>query len=413
MKINEFVEFVYRKKFQKGRIFNFSKKYLDIILNTGYIFSFLRKNISNLKIITPSKPFVVELKKIEKIKENKNKIIIINTGGTIASVTSLSGGVNVSNMTFSEYLRNYLNPNLLKNIQFEEINIFSIFSENLDFDYLKKLIILIQNLILKNNILGIIITHGTDTLAFSSAFCSLIFDNFTPIPICFVGAQKSIDRPNTDAILNLKVAVKFILELKIPLVFVVMYGNFKKEIFYIHRGISIKKMHTSRRDSFKSINKNIFGYFTNNKFYILNKNYLKNIIKKKIQEIDISFSKDIGLIYIHPFLNENEFKKVLKKKGIILIGTGIGNIPIKFFQYLKNSNNIFYLISNCLEGKLNLKIYSVGKDLEKLNIIPSLNPTLESSFAKLSIGMGRYDNIKNIKNFLKKDLCDDFEIEKI
>ena len=51
-----------------------------------------------------------------------------------------------------------------------------------------------------NGATGVIVTHGTDTMAYSAAAVSFMLD--TPVPVVFVGSQRSADRPSSDNTMN-------------------------------------------------------------------------------------------------------------------------------------------------------------------------------------------------------------------
>lgn len=98
---------------------------------------------------------------------------------------------------------------------------------------------------------GIVIAHGTDTLHYTAAALSFMLK--TPVPIVITGAQRSSDRPSSDANINLidsVVAAKS----DIAEVSVCMHGSLNDSYTYLHKGTKVRKMHTSRRDTFRSIN---------------------------------------------------------------------------------------------------------------------------------------------------------------
>ena len=82
------------------------------------------------------------------------------------------------------------------------------FSEDMEPEHWQNLTKEIQKEI-KQNIAGIIITHGTDTLHYTASALSFMIQN-SPIPIILVGAQRSSDRGSSDAALNLICAANFI-----------------------------------------------------------------------------------------------------------------------------------------------------------------------------------------------------------
>ncbi len=100
---------------------------------------------------------------------------------------------------------------------------------------------------------GVVVAHGTDTMAYTSAALSFALQNL-PVPVIVVGAQRSSDRPSSDAATNLIGAVKAAGEAPFAEVGLAMHETISDKAIVVHRGVKVRKCHTSRRDTFKSIN---------------------------------------------------------------------------------------------------------------------------------------------------------------
>ena len=98
---------------------------------------------------------------------------------------------------------------------------------------------------------GVIVTHGTDTMMYTAAALSFMIE--TPVPIVLVGSQRSADRPSSDNAMN-AICAALVAISDIAEVSVVMHGTTSDDFCEIHRGTKVRKMHTSRRDAFKSVN---------------------------------------------------------------------------------------------------------------------------------------------------------------
>lgn len=122
-----------------------------------------------------------------------NRILLITTGGTISSVESLNG---LTPDIKGSKLLSFINTKY----QVDIIDLEHIDSSIMSNEYR----INIANIIWKNknNYLGFVITHGTDTLAYTAAFLEASLENFNK-PIILTGSQKPITFENTDAVLNL------------------------------------------------------------------------------------------------------------------------------------------------------------------------------------------------------------------
>lgn len=106
---------------------------------------------------------------------------------------------------------------------------------------------------------GVVISHGTDTLAYTAAALSFMVRN-PPGPVVLVGAQRSPDRPSSDGFTNLPGAIHLARTGVLGEVVVVMHAGVSDDRLTIHRGTRVRKMHSSRRDAFQSRNAPPLGY---------------------------------------------------------------------------------------------------------------------------------------------------------
>src|SRR5439155_2192079 len=99
---------------------------------------------------------------------------------------------------------------------------------------------------------GIVIGHGTDTMAHTGAILSFMVQQ-SPVPIVLVGSQRSSDRPSSDAALNLMNAVRTASECDIAEVMLCMFGPTSDKNDLLHRGTRCRKMHSSYRSTFRTV----------------------------------------------------------------------------------------------------------------------------------------------------------------
>lgn len=99
---------------------------------------------------------------------------------------------------------------------------------------------------------GVVVAHGTDTMGYTAAALSFMLRDLGK-PVILVGAQRSSDRPSSDAAMNLICSVRMSTS-DVAEVMVVMHGETGDTYCLAHRGTKVRKMHTSRRDAFRSIN---------------------------------------------------------------------------------------------------------------------------------------------------------------
>jgi glutamyl-tRNA(Gln) amidotransferase subunit D len=114
---------------------------------------------------------------------------------------------------------------------------------------------------------------------------------------------------------------------------------------------------------------------------------------------------DVAMIYTYPGLKPED---IPKKKGIVLIGTGLGHLPQKVIpkiNELSKQGAIFVMASQCIFGRINMSVYSKGRDLLKAGIIPCEDMLSETAFVKLMWALAHGKNKKEIEKIMKKNIA--------
>ena len=237
-------------------------------------------------------------------------------------------------------------------------------------------------------------------MGYTGAALSFMLKNLSG-PVVLVGAQRSSDRPSSDAAQNLIAAATVASETDIGEVVAVMHEEISDTTSSIHRGTKIRKFHTSRRDAFKSVNDIPIGAVdkTDIKF---NKEYQKKT-KKKVT-VDDKIETDVAMIYSYPGLKPED---IPEKKGVLLIGTGLGHVPKKIIPRIKElraKGTIFAMTSQCLFGRVNMKVYSTGRDLLKTGIIPCEDMLPETAYVKLMWALGHSTKRDEVEDIMKTNI---------
>jgi glutamyl-tRNA(Gln) amidotransferase subunit D len=379
----------------------FSKdEIITIKLSSGYNVGIeLDENIE-LKLVEKGKK---QMKNIERISEDKNKstISILGTGGTIASYIDYRTGAVHPALSTSDLVNSV--PELAKICNIEAKVLFSIFSEDMKIKHWQKLANEAANE-LNKGARGVIVPHGTDTMGYTSAALSFMLNNLTG-PLIFVGAQRSSDRPSTDANLNLISAATLATQSDLGEVVVMMHKETSDCTISIHRGTRVRKMHTSRRDAFKSVNENPIGSVVGGKVT------LKESYKKRCEgkvEVDSKMEKAVCMLYSHPGIRPDYFDYMAEKnKGIVIVGTGLGHVPLELQSRIENAINqgvAVVMTSQCLFGRVNMKVYSSGRDLISKGVISAHDMLPETAFVKLSWVLGHSTEAEAVKERMQSNL---------
>jgi glutamyl-tRNA(Gln) amidotransferase subunit D len=260
-------------------------------LNNGYNVGFNKKDVE--KIILKEKKS--EEKEIfELIKDGKKSTVgLIILGGTIVSKLN-PGKMGVDFIESPEDLFKYY-PEIFENVNVEVEIPFMKGSENMDYKDWQKVAKVAMKFLKRKDINGIIILQGTDTLNYTASALSFFIRNLNK-PIVITYSQRSIDRASSDASLNIKCA-SVVATTDVSEVMVVGHANSSDDFCYAIAGTKVRKLHTSKRDAFKSVNREPFMKVFNDHVEFLS-DFKRN--GKNIPFLDNKFEEKIGIIKFYP-----------------------------------------------------------------------------------------------------------------
>ncbi len=251
---------------------------------------------------------------------------------------------------------------------------------------------------------GIIITHGTDTMAYTAS--ALAFMLSTPVPVVLVGAQRSSDRPSSDAAMNLFCSAKTATS-DLGEVVVVMHATTSDDYCHIHRGVKVRKCHTSRRDAFKSINFPPLGRVEYPSGEI--KWYVEERLRRGERELELRdrMEEKCVLIKFFPGLKPDVLEFYYEKgyRGFVIEGTGLGHVSTDWLDTLKRicEDSVVVMTSQCLWGRICDRVYDTGRYLLKAGVIEGEDMLPEVALVKLMWLLGNYD-LEEAKRLVKVNL---------
>jgi len=383
---------------------------LDNGYNIGISFG---KNVKIKKLRLKEK---IKKPKAFKIKFDPSKpsISILATGGTVASRIDYRTGAVIP-ITEPEELLSAI-PELGEIANISTRTIFSMFSEDMEPEHWVILAQKIADEIRDIQPDGIIVMHGTDTMHYTSAALAFMLQNL-PIPIILVGSQRSSDRGSSDAAMNLICAAHFIAKSDFSGVAVCMHGSMDDEYCLIHQATRVKKMHTSRRDAFKSID--VLPYakvHVDGQIEFLRNDYPKRDKTRELK-LDAVFDKRVAIIKVRPGLSYKELEFYRSFRGLVIEGTGLGHAPVSAFdEYTKDHEKILktlkkmskdmiiLMTSQCPYGRVNMNVYSTGRDLQKSGVIPCYMTT-ETAYVKLGWALGHTKDLNEAKELIKNNVA--------
>ena len=324
------------------------------------------------------------------------KILLITTGGTIASIQTNDGLMpNVS----GEELLNYL-PKVKKMCDVDVIDLFSIDSTNVCYKHWLEITKTIKNNY--DTYDGFIICHGTDTMGYTASALSYLIQDSSK-PIILTGAQKPMNLEISDAKTNLFDSFIYACNVLSKGVVVIFNGN-------VILGTRARKVRTKSFDAFKSIDYPRVAIVKDEKVihYITNLNSDTKFYDK--------LDPNIGLLKLVPGIDSNVLEYMLNKYDALIIESfGVGGIPTYEGQdfnaliskYTKLGKIIVMTTQVQNEGS-DIAVYKVGNHLKSNpNILEAFDMTTESVVTKLMWILANTKDINEIKILFYKTISND------
>jgi len=330
------------------------------------------------------------------------KITILHTGGTIASRVDYRTGGVYNSFEPEDLLASF--PELLKVGNFSSKLVANMWSDDLRFEHIDVLAQEIKSAHEKGA-QGIIVGMGTDNMAVASAAMAFALEK-CPIPVIFVGAQRSSDRGSSDAAMNLICAAEFITKTDFAGVALCMHNSSSDDKCAILPACKTKKLHSSRRDAFKAVNDTPIALvdFETRGVEFIKKDYARRdggafIMKPKFEPRVALFK-----ISINMFPEQFEFYYDQKFRGVVIEGTGLGQAPghnpnehtkihEKIFPAIKklvDSGCVVVMTTNTVYGRVHMHVYDKAIDLVNLGVVPGEDMLPETAFVKLAWLLGNY-----------------------
>jgi glutamyl-tRNA(Gln) amidotransferase subunit D len=331
--------------------------YVVLKLDNGYNIG-LKLSESKVALVGKGKETKPPVKPLKR-RDGLPMVSILSTGGTIASKVDYRTGAVTSQFSAGEIIAAI--PELEEIANYNSRVIYTILSENMRAEYWIALANAVAEEIRKGS-QGVIITHGTDTMMYTAAALSFILK--TPVPVILVGSQRSSDRPSSDASMNAICAVT-VATSDIAEVVVVMHGTTSDDYCSIHRGTRVRKMHTSRRDAFWSINQPTIG-----RVDYLSRKIETNIpycCRGKVElEVRDKMEPKCAIVKYSPGASPEVLDYYINAgyKGIVIEGTGLGHVASNWIDSIRKATEKdipVIITSQCLRGRICDRVYDTGR----------------------------------------------------
>jgi glutamyl-tRNA(Gln) amidotransferase subunit D len=229
----------------------------------------------------------------------------------------------------------------------------------------------------------------------------------TPVPIVLVGSQRSADRPSSDNAMN-AICATLVAISDIAEVSVVMHGTTSDNFCEIHRGTKVRKMHTSRRDAFKSVNSLPIGVVD------YNTGEIKPFIDyARRGEVSLKFKPGMetkcALVKFTPGSDPEILDCYINGgyRGLVLEGTGLGHVSTKWIPMIRKAADAkmpVIVTSQCLSGRICNRVYDTGRDMLKAGAIEGEDTLPETALVKMMWVLGQTDEFDKAVEMLRENL---------
>lgn len=326
----------------------------------------------------------------------KKKILLLTTGGTIACTEGTDG---FTPTLPGEELLSHV-PGISRYADIRVQGILNKDSSNMNpQDWVTIADAVFEN---RNGYDGIVILHGTDTMAYSAAAVSFMTLG-AELPIVFTGSQRPIGQPDSDGPKNIRDAVLTACSDGIRGVFIVFDGQ-------ILNGCCASKVNTSELHAFESVSGHSVGRVQDDRVTFLNiprRNYEKELLWKRCYENSVLFLKvipgmDAGLL---------EIAKTKFYRAVILEAFGLGGIPdeesglLAQIEKLRREGVLVMVTTQCSYGKCDMEVYEVGRAALKKGALCSRVVAKEALLAKMMWGLGITKDTHELARLLFDDYC--------
>ena len=386
------VEVIVNNEKQEGILLDsHDRGVLLLKLSSGYNIGLKKEDISEIKVIE-KKAQVSDDKEEMKLSGQKPIIAFYLTGGTISSkLDSETGGVKWL-INAHELFKIY--PEIFEIADIRVHHPFMKSSENMDFRDWIRLAKLIGKSLNDEQVKGVIVSHGTDFLHYTSSALSFMLGKLNK-PVVLTYSQRSSDRGSSDSRLNLICSAHAALS-EIAEVILVGHASINDDYCFALQGNKVRKMHSSRRDTFRPINcKPIAKISPNGKIEMIRNDFNKR--NKEKVKVDAVFDSKVALIKFYPGQNPDILEYYRKKwyKGLVIEMSGLGHVIsegknnwIPKLKEIISKGMIVCAAPQTLYGRLDPFVYSPGRKLQEIGVIFLEDMLGETAFVKLGWVLG-------------------------
>jgi glutamyl-tRNA(Gln) amidotransferase subunit D len=187
-----------------------------------------------------------------------------------------------------------------------------------------------------------------------------------------------------------------------------MHGETGDTYSLCHRGTKVRKMHTSRRDTFRSINSKPLARIQAGKVEMLVNDFVSRDPKRELH-LEAKFDEKVALVKTYPGISSEVIEHFVDKAyhGIVLEGTGLGHTPESMYESIKRAieeEMVVVMTSQCISGRINMNVYATGRELLAMGVVPGEDMLPETALVKLMWLLGKGEPPQRVKELMTTNM---------
>ncbi len=324
----------------------------------------------------------------------KKKLLIIGLGGTIASIPTKDG--LQPTMSVEEILTHV--PMLKEEFDVDLVSLYALESSDINCQVWVDIVQVIEDRYEEFD--GFVITHGTDTLAYTASAITYMVQNPTK-NIVLTGAQKPIGDVVTDGKRNLYDACTFAIKNDRPGVYVVFNG---KAMFGNH----VTKLYSRDFDAFHSVNIPTVASIEDGHI----RPYIDLVRKEEDTHFYTKLEPKVFLLKLFPGIDAQDFDFIDDKyRAVVIEVFGLSGLSTSFHDKVRDwraKGILVFVCSQVLYEGSDMSVYAQGNIASRnFGIHDGKELIPEACFTKVMVAMGQSDQEKEIVDFFYQDVQND------